>query len=201
MNGLNEPISKGDIFIVNLDIYDPKYHDKMKAQQGLRPGIVFSNDMACRFSPILNIIPITSSTTKSNIPVHVVIGKTSGLLKESIALVEQEIALDRMFLGNKIGHCTDDVIYKLEEAARLQRGMINPFDYKKAYNLLSAINDADKYIKKHQQHPKEVSFRNALVGEFKNYCQQYGKDYKEIFNDYKESLINTKLNNVSVVNF
>ncbi|MBQ8379228.1 MAG: type II toxin-antitoxin system PemK/MazF family toxin [Clostridia bacterium] len=89
-------IKLGDIFYANLN---PTIGSE---QDGIRPVLVVQNNKGNRFSPTIVIIPITSSLSKSNIPSHVELLKTSGLDKKSIALVEQIRTLDKKRLLRKI---------------------------------------------------------------------------------------------------
>ncbi len=114
----DEMIQRGDIFITNLNP-----NSKGSIQRGLRPVIVISNDMANRFSPVITVIPLTSNNHKNSIPTHVEVGKESGLLKESIALVEQITCIEKRELIKKVGHCSAGVTNEVNIAIMIQSGL------------------------------------------------------------------------------
>ena len=63
----NEKISRGNIYIADLGERTSK-HDA--TQRGRRPVIVVSNDRANEYSPSVTIVPLTSSTSKHELPTH-----------------------------------------------------------------------------------------------------------------------------------
>mgnify|MGYP001768838948 CR=1 FL=1 len=69
-------------------------------QGGIRPVVVISNQANNKFAPIVNILPITSSKTKKNMPVHVDIDKECGLLTDSVVLTEQIQTINKTQLVN-----------------------------------------------------------------------------------------------------
>jgi len=82
-----------------------------QVQQGVRPVLVVSNNINNKFSPVVTVVPITSSRTKSRIPTHVsVCGH--GLSRPSIILAEQIISLDKGRLLKKIGSISDEELKK-----------------------------------------------------------------------------------------
>lgn len=92
-------------------------------QGGVRPVIIISNDMNNRFSPTVQIIPLTSKGKKRNLPVHVSIGAIENVLeRESQALIEQLTTVDKAVLGIKKGSLPKDVISEIETAIRIQFG-------------------------------------------------------------------------------
>lgn len=82
---------KGQIVWVLLD-------GENSEQSGKRPAIIVQNDLGNKYSPTTIIVPFTSSKSKTNLPVHVEIGKENfpnTKLKDSIALCEQVRVIDR----------------------------------------------------------------------------------------------------------
>lgn len=59
-------------------------------QSGMRPAIIASNDIGNKYSPTVNVIPLTTSKIKMDkpYPMHVIIPACGGIRK-SVALVEQ----------------------------------------------------------------------------------------------------------------
>lgn len=94
-------IMRGQIHMVNFGTVD-EYSGNL--QRGERPAIIISNDTGCRFSPIISVIPLTTQKTKRNLPTHcrITMDETNRLLKDSIALTEQVVTVNRF----QIGKCT-----------------------------------------------------------------------------------------------
>lgn len=115
-NAENLIVKRGDVFYANLPICG-------SVQGGVRPVVIISNDMNNRFSPTVQIIPLTSKGKKKNLPVHVCIGAGENVLgKESQALVEQLTTVDKSVLMNKKGSLPKAVIHAIETAIRIQFG-------------------------------------------------------------------------------
>ena len=87
----------GDIYMASLGI-----DEEGCLQSGTRPVIVVSNDKANDFSPVINIIPITSRLSKKRLPTHVYLTRC-GLDRPSIALAEQIRSINKSKLIHKIG--------------------------------------------------------------------------------------------------
>lgn len=94
-------------------------------QSGMRPVVVISNNMNNKFSPTVNVLPITSKT-KNNIPVHVNVGKKEGLDKESTVLAEQVTTINKSQIKEYIGKCSSYKISEIEKAIMIQNGMNMP---------------------------------------------------------------------------
>lgn len=91
----------GDIFYANLPIVAGS-----QVQQGIRPVIIVSNNMNNKYSPVVNIVPLTSSLSKHDLPTHVNI-QGYGLTRPSIILGEQIITVDKKCLIEKVGTIID----------------------------------------------------------------------------------------------
>lgn len=111
-------MKRGEIWLANLG------HQEGSVQGGIRPVIIISNDKNNEYSPTVNVIPITSNLNKNPLPVHVLVGVECGLLKPSIALVEQDTTIDKVKLIRKIGQCTPEVMDKINRAILIQKGLI-----------------------------------------------------------------------------
>jgi mRNA interferase MazF len=181
-------IQWGDIFMCDLDVYN----DKIKnAQKRLRPGIIVSNDLCNKFSPTVTLVP-TTTQTKQKLPTHVTVGVESGLIKESIALVECIVTLDKTILNKKVGRCSEETMNKINKAIQIQTNIVEPFDINKAKRLASYIQNLDKRLNM-VTNEDDIEFRNSCLLELKEYCSIYGKDYKEFYQEYNHSKESFKL--------
>lgn len=89
-------ILRGDIYTAALETEEGSC-----VIRGVRPVIVVSNNMGNQFSPIINVIPLTSQKKKP-LPVHVDLSGF-GLNKNSTAIVEQVLTIDKKALVKKLG--------------------------------------------------------------------------------------------------
>lgn len=122
-----QKIKRGMVFWFNLDESVNKYNFpkvevrgksfKDYKQYGSRNWLVISNDIGNNESPTCNIVPITTSETKSNMPTHVSFncrGNIHTILCEQIMTVNQVELVDYDYT------VSDDVMKKVEDALRVQ---------------------------------------------------------------------------------
>jgi len=112
-------IKRGDIFYADLS---PVIGSE---QGGVRPVLVVQNDIGNRYSPTVIIVAITSQINKAKLPTHVEIKSSDyGLPKDSVLLLEQIRTIDKRRLEEKIGHVTEDIMDKVNEALLVSLGLI-----------------------------------------------------------------------------
>lgn len=90
-------------------------------QYGLRPCLVISNNACCKFSPVVQIVPLTSRVTKKHLPVHVEVAPAF-LSKPSIVLAEQLMLVSREILtaGRLCGTLDDESMSRVHQALKIQ---------------------------------------------------------------------------------
>ncbi len=169
---MSRHIKQGDIYYANLG------SNKGSIQSGLRPVVVYQNDIGNKYSPIVNVYSITSQD-KAKVPTHVKIGKECGLEKESIVMIEQVFTLNQSDLIDYIGSCTDDIYKKICTAVKIQHGWISPrFDERYIRERLYKVDKLDILINKYKNTNFETSMeeyeRIALMGEIITYCNSFG---------------------------
>lgn len=107
----NMTISRGDIFyITNIDEYTVG-----SEQSGSRPGIIVSNNKANTYSPVVEVVYLTS-VRKKKLPTHVLI---HGVKFSSIALCEQIHSVSVSRLGRRIGTLTEEEMNKVNQALKV----------------------------------------------------------------------------------
>lgn len=94
-------------------------------QGGVRPVVVVSNQANNKFAPIVNVLPITSSRAKKNMPVHVDINKECGLLTDSVVLTEQIQTINKTQLLKLICICSEDKMVEIAQAIMLQTQLLD----------------------------------------------------------------------------
>jgi len=111
-------LKRGDIYIVNL----PDARGSIQNKQ--RPAVIISNNLANHYSPVLHICPLTSVTSKSKLPTHIMINKNCGLIRDSIALCEQTMLVTKSACLDKIGICDTETLRRIDQGIAIQFGLI-----------------------------------------------------------------------------
>lgn len=92
----------GEIVIV-------KFHGDGHVQDGVRPAVIIQNDIGNKYSPTLQVIPVTSRMTKKSLPTHVFLpAETGGLAKDSVAQCEGQRVINKYDVLNHIGALPDE---------------------------------------------------------------------------------------------
>lgn len=101
-------IKRGQIYMADLS---PVIGSE---QGGIRPCVVIQNDIGNRYSPTVIVAAITGRIKKS-LPTHTVL-KSTGLLRNSICLLEQIRTVDKSRLLNYVGEVSKDEMHAIVEA-------------------------------------------------------------------------------------
>ena len=111
-------VKRGDIFYADLS---PVIGSE---QGGTRPVLVVQNDVGNKFSPTVIVAAITSQINKAKMPTHIEISaEGSGLLKDSVILLEQVRTIDKKRLREKIGKLDDELIARVDDALGISFGI------------------------------------------------------------------------------
>ena len=94
---------------------------KIRELQGPHPCLVVSNDEQNRFSPLITILPFTSSTDKIY-PFQVL---TKLKRRNSIILVDQIRTLDRKRFGEIVGEASIELMEEVERALHITLALKN----------------------------------------------------------------------------
>ena len=116
-------IHKYDIYYVDLGT-ERNGHIQNGGSTGFRPCLIINNQVACNVSPVLLVVPITSSNIKHHkeLPTHLDLGDT--LRKHSVATFEQILTVNRYQLRSKIANLSTDLITAAEEKIRISLGLV-----------------------------------------------------------------------------
>ena len=122
----NKYIRKGDIFYVYLG-NERNNHVQSGGANGMRPCIIVNNNIACVYSPILMVVPITSSERKrqKSLPTHLDLQDL--LPKKSVAMFEQVLTINREQLSSKIGNVPTEMISKIDQKLEIAFGLCAQF--------------------------------------------------------------------------
>jgi len=117
LNKVSQPqqLIRGGIYIVNL----PNRRGSIQSKQ--RPCVLVSNNSCNNFSPVLHVCPLSSVTTKKKLPTHIMINRVnSGLLKDSIALCEQTIPVNKSDILNQVAFCNEETMLRISRGIKVQ---------------------------------------------------------------------------------
>ena len=103
-------IKRGQIYLADLN---PVIGSE---QGGVRPVVVIQNDVGNRFSPTIIVAAITG-LMKNDMPTHAKL-RSTGLLKNSIALLEQIRTIDKCRLIEYVGEVSESEMNGIVEALR-----------------------------------------------------------------------------------
>ena len=94
-------------------------------QGGIRPVLIIQNDVGNKHSPTTIVACLTTKcTVKHKLPTHIMLDKSCGLPKESMALLEQLRTIDKARLSNKIGKVSAEDMEKIERGLMISLGII-----------------------------------------------------------------------------
>ncbi len=86
-----------------------------------RPAVVVSNDIACRFDAVVQVVPIANLPERSLRPYESRCGSSaSGLARPSRAATNQIRTVARNRIGSVLGRLAPDEVTALNEALRIQ---------------------------------------------------------------------------------
>ena len=111
-------VHRGDIYYADLS---PVVGSE---QGGVRPVLIVQNDVGNKFSPTVIAAAITSRKDKTALPTHISVGASdSGLMKDSIILLEQVRTLDKHRLREKMGRLDADSMGRVDQALSISFGL------------------------------------------------------------------------------
>jgi len=94
-------------------------------QGGLRPGVVFQNNVGNAHSPNIIALPVTSCVKKIGQPTHVLLrASDTGLRMDSVVLCENPERMSKEKIGKFIGKLSDEYMKKITEANLLATSAI-----------------------------------------------------------------------------
>lgn len=111
-------VRRGDIYYADLS---PVVGSE---QGGVRPVLIIQNDVGNKFSPTVIAAAITSQRDKASLPTHIEVdAQDSGLIKDSVVLLEQVRTLDKHRLREKMGKLDPDSMSRVNQALSISFGL------------------------------------------------------------------------------
>ncbi|KAA9007746.1 type II toxin-antitoxin system PemK/MazF family toxin [Paenibacillus spiritus] len=113
-------IRRYDLYLADLGEPDKD----SSVQGGTRPVVVVSNDMGNKYSPLVFVVPVTSSATKKRLPTHVEIkAEKTGIAKDSTILFEQIITIPKKQLKYKLLSLPGELKQDMDKAYLVSTGL------------------------------------------------------------------------------
>ena len=111
-------VHRGDIYYADLS---PVVGSE---QGGVRPVLIVQNDVGTKFSPTVIAAAITSQHDKANLPTHIEVNaENTGLLKDSVVLLEQVRTIDKHRLKEKMGRLDTGSMNRVNQALSISFGL------------------------------------------------------------------------------
>jgi len=112
-----EQLKRGEVWLANLN------STQGSEQAGIRPVIIFQNNLVSQFSTTTIAIPLTTNQRRAALPICLPIEQgDGGLSQDSVALCFQMRVLDKIRLIRKLGQLNPATISQLEEVVLLTLG-------------------------------------------------------------------------------
>lgn len=94
-------------------------------QKGMRPGLVFQNNVGNKHSPNLIVLPLTSSLKKLGQPTHVLLKSSeTGLIKDSLVLCENPECVSKANVGAYVTTLSESQMQQVAIAHLIATGAI-----------------------------------------------------------------------------
>ncbi len=122
------------------EIYTMQFSGTGSEQRGIRPGLVFQNNVGNRHSPNIIALPLTSARKKPPQPTHVFVrASDSGLRVDSVILCENPERLSKVKIGRYITRLPDGYMRQVAIASLIASSVISFLDLD---SLISAWEQA-----------------------------------------------------------
>ena len=110
-------LKRGEVWLANLN------PTQGSEQSGIRPVIVFQNDLVSQFSTTVVTIPLKTNQRRASLPICLLVQATDGgLVQDSVALCFQMRVLDKTRLLRRLGQLKSETMTQLEEVVLLTLG-------------------------------------------------------------------------------
>ncbi|MEM8778031.1 MAG: type II toxin-antitoxin system PemK/MazF family toxin [Cyanobacteria bacterium P01_G01_bin.49] len=114
---MTESLKRGEVWLANLN------PTQGSEQAGIRPIVIFQNDIISQFSTTIIAIPLTTNQRRASLPICLLIQQgDGGLGQNSVALCFQIRVLDKTRLIRRLGQLSAETIAQLEEVVLITLG-------------------------------------------------------------------------------
>lgn len=113
------------------EVYLMEFTGSKNEQRGMRPGLIFQNNVGNFYSPNIIALPITSAQKKLFQPTHVFVGaKETGLKLDSVVLCENPERMSKARIKDYITTLPEKYMKQVAAASLLASSAISYLDEK-----------------------------------------------------------------------
>lgn len=118
-------VSSEDLLKIG-DVYLVEFEGEGSEQRGVRPAVIFQNNIGNAYSPNVVVLPLTTALKKKDLPTHVELpAKETGLVKNSMVLCENPVCISKDRLGKYLTTIPDKFMEKIAVASLLASAVIS----------------------------------------------------------------------------
>lgn len=111
------------------EVYICRFEGTGSEQSGLRPAVIFQNNVGNAHSPNVIVLPFTTSLKRKDMPTHVVVrADDTGLRRDSMVICENPVSVSKDRLGNYITKLPREYMVKIAVASLLATSALDPLD-------------------------------------------------------------------------
>lgn len=111
------------------EVYLMEFGGNGSEQSGVRPGLVFQNNVGNEHSPNIIALPLTGAVKKLGMPTHVLLkASETGLRKDSVVLCENPQRMSKERIGKYLTSLPDADMARVAEASLLATSAISYID-------------------------------------------------------------------------
>ncbi len=160
-------ILRGDIFFIKKGTGQVQGSE----QDGDRPGIIVSNDIGNKFSPVVEVVYLTTQK-KTSLPTHVRI-KCAVM---STALCEQIDTVSKDRLDTYVRSCTQEEMAEIDKALKISIGIDYPIknntSNEAAQNVTNETNETNEQI---EELKEKLEGAETKIDDLLNKLERFGK--------------------------
>ena len=109
-------------------------------QRGIRPAVIIQNNVGNKYSPTIQVVPLTSKLTKAHMPTHVIIPAEVGhLKKKSIAQCEGQRPISKSDIKGYIGRLPNKYMARISVACIISTPIIKYLTQEELTNIVSGL--------------------------------------------------------------
>ena len=128
----------GEVYLVNLK-------GEGSVQVGLRPAVVFQNNVGNKHSPNVVVLPLTTSLKRLEMPTHILVSaEDSGLARDSMVLCENPQCVPKDQLGRYLTTLPEHYMARIAAGSIMASGAISYMDLKAVVNLWQQANNLNQ---------------------------------------------------------
>jgi mRNA interferase MazF len=143
-------------------VYYVTFRGENHIQRGRRPAVVVQNNIGNQHSTNIQVIPLTTSTTKASMPTHVILpANECGLRSDSIAQCEMQTQIDKSQLEEYVTKLPTKYMGKIGSRSLINTPALAFLSDTEILGLMGMIREKNHIVKlnavKSNPNPKEAA--------------------------------------------